>query len=328
MRFATIAALSVLVLMQGVAAQTPAPSGPPTAATPSAAPAAGRGGRGNRPLRFALSPRSEPRAQWVAPHRPHYKLSEILASHAGQATWSQTVVQDAHWTAKFIQLAPGEKTKKLFYPDTEMFFVAQSGQMRVSIDGLEPFIAEKSVIVQVPPRTAFTMEVLGSAPALRFEVTRAGEMPVYDAGETPTPIPGYEFVRVAYTGPATPPRLNPEQIYLHFDRDVVGGKRPAGRFLKAGSLIRGAAIPTPPADDEGHWHVETSEFYFIMEGQLNYLLEGQELFTAVQGDVVYVPRGRFHRNNFAGTGTATRLAIFPTGDMNNLNPDNPSRQAP
>jgi mannose-6-phosphate isomerase-like protein (cupin superfamily) len=325
MRFATIAALAGLVLAPAVLAQTPAPSGPPAAATP-AAPAAG--GRGARPFRFALSPRSEPRAAWVAPHRPHTRLSDVLASHAGQASWSQTLVQDAHWTARFIQMAPGEKTKKLFYPDTEMFWVVQSGQMRVSIDGLEPFIAEKSVIVQVPARTAFTMEVLGNTPSLRFEVTHAGELPVYAAEETPTPIPGYEFVRVGFTGPATPPPLNPEQITLHFDRDVVGGKRPAGRFLKAGSLIRGAAIPTPPADDEGHWHVETSEFYFIMEGQLDYLVEGQQIFTAVQGDVVYVPRGRFHRNNFSGTGTATRLAIFPTGDMNNLNPDNPSRQAP
>jgi quercetin dioxygenase-like cupin family protein len=327
MRFATLAAIGVLLVAPAVLAQTPAPSAP-AAATPAAPAAAGRGGRGDRVLRFALSPRSEPRAEWVAPMRPHTRLADVLASHKGQAAWSQTMVQDAHWTAKFIQIAPGEKTKKLFYPDTEMFFVVQSGQARVSIDGLEPFIAEKSVLVQLPPRTAITMEVLGNAPLLRFEVTRAGELPVYAIEETPTPIPGYEFVRVGFTGPATPPTLNPDQIYIHFDRDVVSGKRPAGRFLKAGSLIRGTAIPTPPADDEGHWHVETSEFYFIMEGQLDYKLEGQPLFTAVQGDVVYVPRGRFHRNNFSGTGTATRLAIFPTGDMNNLNPDNPSRQAP
>ena len=168
---------------------------------------------------------------------------------------------------------------------------------------------------------------MGTAPVLRFEVIHAGEVPVYVAEETPTPIPGYEYVRIAYNAPAPAP-LNPDQIYLNFDRDVVGGKRPAGRFLKAGSLIRGAAIPTPPADDQGHWHVETNEFYFIMEGKLNYLLEGQEIFTAEQGDVVYVPHGRFHRNNFTGGGTATRLAIFPTGDMNNVDPENPSRQAP
>jgi mannose-6-phosphate isomerase-like protein (cupin superfamily) len=198
--------------------------------------------------------------------------------------------------------------------------------MRVSIDGLEPFTAGKSVIVQVPARTLFQVETLGNAPVLRFEVTHAGEIPVYAAEETPAPVPGYDYVRIAYSAPT--PTLNPDQITINFDRDVVGGKRPAGRFLKAGSLIRGMSIPTPPADDQGHWHVETNEFYFIMEGKLTYQLEGQELFTAEQGDVVYVPRGRFHRNNFTGGGMATRLAIFPTGDMNNLDPDNPSRQAP
>ena len=89
-----------------------------------------------------------------------------------------------------------------------------------------------------------------------------------------------------------------------------------------------AAAAAPPRDDLGHWHTETSEFYFIMEGQQDFQLEGQKPFIAAQGDVVYVPFGRFHRNNFTGGGTATRLATFPAGNINNLDPENPSRQAP
>ena len=65
-----------------------------------------------------------------------------------------------------------------------------------------------------------------------------------------------------------------------------------------------------------------------MEGQLDFQLEGQAPFIVEQGDVVYVPHGRYHRNNYTGGGMATRLAIFPTGNLNSLDPEHPSRQAP
>lgn len=279
-----------------------------------------------RVLKFALSPRPDPLTAWKAPNRPHYKLSDVLAAHK-EASWAQTMVQDEHFTGRYIQMAPGEKTKALFYPDTEMFWVVQSGQMRVSIEGLEPFVAGKSVIVQVPARTPFHIEAIGEKPVLRFEVTHSGALPVYVGAELPPPIRSQNHVRIAYAAPP-PTKLDPAKIYLDFDKDVVNGNVRAGRFLKSGSLIRGMSIPTPSRDDQGHWHTETNEFYFIMEGKLDFQLEGAEPFIVEQGDIVYVPHGRYHRNNYTGGGMATRLAIFPTGNMNNLDPDHPSRQAP
>ena len=279
-----------------------------------------------RILKFALSPRPDPLTAWTAPNRPHYKLSDVLAAHK-EPSWSQTMVQDEHFTGRYIQMAPGEKTRTLFYPDTEMFWIVQSGQMRVSIEGLEPFVAGKSVIVQVPARTPFHIEAIGAAPVLRFEVTHSGALPVYMGAELPAPIKGQDYVRIAYAAPP-PAKLDPAKIYLDFDKDVVNGNVRAGRFLKSGSLIRGMSIPTTSRDDLGHWHTETSEFYFIMEGKLDFQLEGVPPFIVEQGDIVYVPHGRYHRNNYTGGGMATRLAIFPTGNMNNLDPDHPSRQAP
>jgi mannose-6-phosphate isomerase-like protein (cupin superfamily) len=320
--------LSVAALLLAGAALAQAPQTPASQqAAPARAPEEGGAGRGNRVLKLGLSARPEPLTPWRAPNRPHWKLSEILATHAKQARWSQTVVKDNHFTATFIQMAAGEKSKRLFYPDNEMFWVVQSGQMRVSIDGMEPFLAGKSTLVQVPARTPFHVETVGDAPVLRWEVIHSGAMPVYAADEKPDPIAGQGFVRIAIPS-GTPPKLDPAKIYIDFDKDVVQGGGRAGRFLISGSFIRGMSIPTPPPDDLGHWHVETSEIYFIMEGKLSYQLEGQAPFMVEQGDVVYVPFGRFHRNNFSGTGMATRLAIFPAGQINNLDPENPSKQAP
>ncbi|MES2471892.1 MAG: hypothetical protein V4601_03520, partial [Pseudomonadota bacterium] len=120
-----------------------------------------------RVLKLALAPRPDPLTAWKAPNRPHWKLPEILAAHS-QPSWSQTVVQDQHFTGRFIQMASGDKTRRLMYPDTEMFWVVQSGQMRVSVEGMEPFVAGKSVIVQIPARTPFHLETLGEA-GTKFE---------------------------------------------------------------------------------------------------------------------------------------------------------------
>ncbi len=308
-----------LLLLAGVAlAQAP---------SPLPGPAPGRGAQ-ERVLKHSLAPKPDPLTPYTAPNRPHYKLAEIMASHARQLRWSQEVMRDRHFTASFIQMAPGEKTRRLMYPDNEIFFVVQSGQMRVSVDGLEPFVAGKSVVVQVPARTMFHVETLGDTPVLRFEVVHTGMLPIYDDAQQPDPVAGQDYIRVAFSAPATPPKLDPAQVTINFDKDIVQDGGRAGRWLKAGSFIRGMSIPTPPRDDLGHWHTETSELYFIMEGQQDFQLEGVEPFIAVQGDVVYVPFGRYHRNNFTGGGMATRLAIFPAGNINNLDPQNPSRQAP
>ncbi len=75
-------------------------------------------------------------------------------------------------------MAPGEKTKKQFFADDRVFWIVQSGRMRVSIDGQEPFVATKGFMVQVPHRVPYSIETEGSEASLRFEVIGAQAVPV------------------------------------------------------------------------------------------------------------------------------------------------------
>src|SRR6188472_4491202 len=70
---------------------------------------------------FAWAPVPSAHSGWTAPNKPHWKLSELLASHKGQAAWKETVVADALLTANYIQLAPGTKTKRQFQPDNPIW---------------------------------------------------------------------------------------------------------------------------------------------------------------------------------------------------------------
>jgi len=268
---------------------------------------------------IALAPKPAELTPYVEPHRPHWKLSEILSAHSGQQSWSQTVVDDAHLKAAYISMAPGEKTPKKFYGDNRAWWIVQDGQIRFTIDGQDPFVASKGFLIQVPYRVPFSMETIGDKPSLRFEVTVAGASVLYPAAEgfQPQPMPGVKYATVRLSGRGAYDNQN--RPYLDFITQVVNGGQRAGAFVTDvrgfANLIRGRGIARPPDTDLGHFHLDYAEFWFILEGQIDYLIEGLSFFSAQQGDVVYVPKGRYHRASFGGQGMATRVAIngYPDG---------------
>ena len=81
------------------------------------------------------------------------------------------------------------------------------------------------------------------------------------------------------------------------------------------NIILGRGIPPPPASDKGHFHTESSEFWFILLGQIRYTMEGLPTFVADQGDIVYVPKQRWHLASLAGDGMSARLAMNGYPDL-------------
>jgi quercetin dioxygenase-like cupin family protein len=61
----------------------------------------------------------------------------------------------------------------------------------------------------------------------------------------------------------------------------------------------------------GHFHENMVELWIILEGQLDFLIEGEPLVTGTVGDVVQAPNERWHRATSRSPGMATLLAITP-----------------
>ena len=260
---------------------------------------------------------------WTAPNKPHWKLSEVLAKHAGQRSWQEDIVSDSDFVARYIAMAPGEKTQTRFFADDRIFWIVQSGRMRVHIDGQPPFEAAKGFLVQMPYRTHYSLETVGSEPSLRFEVTAAQAVPLYPFNESPPSIAGKKYIKVSYTGRGAYDEVN--KPYLDFTKEVVDANGRGGPFVKDdktfANIIRGQGQPPPPPTNLGHFHVGYSEFWFVLEGKIDFLIEGVPFFTGQQGDIVYAPQGRWHRASFGGREMATRLAINPRPDgMHNYQP--------
>jgi mannose-6-phosphate isomerase-like protein (cupin superfamily) len=247
------------------------------------------------------------------PNRLIWRLSEILAAHKGQATWRQAVVKTRDFEADWVSMAPGEKTKTVFYADDRVFWVVESGQMRVNIEGQQPFVAKKGFLVQAAPRLIYSMETVGNEPVLRFEVRPAGEMPSYPISEMPTPVKGWTFIQSRITDTGTYDQYN--KPYLDFLKDVVEANAGSSNFVwdghTAAHIIRGKGIATPPDTNLGHFHENMVELWIVLEGKLDFLIEGEPLVTGTVGDVVQAPNERWHRATSREPGVATRLAITP-----------------
>jgi mannose-6-phosphate isomerase-like protein (cupin superfamily) len=261
----------------------------------------------------AWAPKPVKPAPYVAPNKPLRKFADIMARHRGKTDWSETQVLTRDFIGQYISMGAGKKTKTLFWADDRVYWVVMSGQMKVTIDGVEPFIASKGFLVQVPYRVPYSIETVGDEPSLRFEVRPSGETPSYPVSETPEAAKGIKFIQAVYSGRGKYDDTN--KPFVDFEKDIVAANGKGGGVVKDdhtwANIIRTKAVPTPPATDFGHFHENFAEFWLVMEGQEQFLIEGEPLITADVGDIVFAPEERWHRALASGTGYGTRLAITP-----------------
>jgi mannose-6-phosphate isomerase-like protein (cupin superfamily) len=262
-----------------------------------------------------------PKAQpgiYTPPHKPHTKLSDLRAKHAGSAHWRELIVNDEHLRSEYLQLAPGTKTPRALHPDTRTWWVVMDGQVRFYIEGQEPFIATKGSMVQAPMQTFFSMEAQGRQPALVFETNIAGAKTMYE-NETDAPkIPGFDWIPVKFQRrPGEYGRNNKPHVTF----DELARKLESGELKGTVRVVeddRGAAnfiygyeknLPRVNSKDRGHYHPECAEYWLIMKGEIRYPVETQGVIIASEGDIVYVPRSTFHAPRWHGAGPSCRLAM-------------------
>jgi mannose-6-phosphate isomerase-like protein (cupin superfamily) len=283
------AGLGVLLMAAGTSSTGQAPAG--AAARPPARPAA--------PL-IMMSPKATPPG-WTGVHRPHTRLADVLTRHNGQADWSDTIVDDESLHAEWISMAPGKKTPRRMNGDTREWWIVQSGTLRVTVEGRQPLVATKGAMVQVPYRTLYQIENIGSEPALRFEVNVARARKLYPVHETPVPMPGFQFDKTRVDGGQGVLDAQNRPV-VDFNK-VVAGEERGGAFVTddrsfANIIIGNYQRPQP--GNKGHYHEEGGEFWLVMLGTIRYDIEGLPEFEANEGDVVYVPRQTWHLASFGG----------------------------
>ena len=247
--------------------------------------------------------------------KPWTKLADLKAKHKGQTTWRELIVDDGRLTGEYFAAAPGAKVTPRFHPDTREWFAVVEGEVRVEIEGQEPFMATRGSLVNIPRQTIYSVETVGKEPSLRFAVNVARAKTLYpEAVERPAPPAGNEWTQVRIN--RTPGRydeFNQPHLNIH-EAASKNEKYSGGRFVRDDKsemlVIYGHEKNMPPLDpaDKGHFHAESAEFWLVFSGKIRYAFEGQQPFIASEGDVVYVPSNTWHATRYIGD-NACRLSI-------------------
>lgn len=247
--------------------------------------------------------------------KPWVKVAEVKKKYQSRPNWTEVVADDGRLTGAYVSSAPGSKTPRLFHPDTREWFAVLEGEVRVEIEGQEPFTATRGSLVNIPRQTIYTVETLGMHPSLRFTLNVSGAKSVYLKDDKPPTAPQGFFWTEARIN-RTPGRYDEfNQPHLNVPAAAAKDEKYAGgRFVRDDKsemlVIYGHEKNMPPLDpnDKGHFHAESAEMWLVLTGKIRYAFEGQDPFIASEGDVIYVPAGTWHATRFVGD-NACRLSI-------------------
>jgi len=275
------------------------------------------------------------------PMKPVTRFADVKAKHKGQTTWRELVIEDGNSVAFFVQEPVGTKHERHMYPDSASWFAVLEGEIRVEVEKsdrtFDVINATKGSYVFVPERLLHSVEVVGTAPAIRYEVTLGpSSTPVFEKKPASTPK-GIEYIPVTLsTG------LNPLDVYnegsggkpwpyhvnvyelekrnatkKNFTQEAIRANRARGNFICG---YRPSSFPTEKGD-RGHLHTDTAESWVVMLGELRWVFEGDEknAIVAKQGDIIYAVPGTFHSPQFWGKeGLNCRLTNSSMPSLNHL----------
>ena len=269
-------------------------------------------GREDGPARIVWAAQKTPQTPYTGPNKPIWHIADILKAHNGKKSWDQQVLLTRDFDGHYISMAPGEKTKCLFYADDRAFGWIYSGQVKITIDGQEPKILSKGWAFNVAPRLSYCMETIGNEPAVFYRTTPAGQAPSYPENQTPTPIAGYTYVKAKITSTGGYDALN----VPFFNVDEYGASERTGeRFLYDGHTNANLHLDfniaqLPRATSWGHFHANMAEAWVDVYGQIDVLISGIGLVHGERGDVIHANEERWHRaTSRPGTGKSIRMAI-------------------
>jgi mannose-6-phosphate isomerase-like protein (cupin superfamily) len=268
----------------------------------------------NGPERIVWAAHKSPDSPYTKPNMPIWHIADILKAHRGKQSWDQPVLLTRDFDGHYISLAPGEKTKCMFYADDRVFGWIYSGQVRITIDAQQPVLASKGYLFDVAPRLAYCMENIGTEPAVFYRSTPAGQVPSYPETEMPTPVKGWTYSKARITSSGGYEAFN--QPYLDFSAYAAGGGKSRDFAFDghtSAHIIRAPAVTTlPPSTSWGHFHENMVEAWVVLEGQLDVLITGEPLVTGEVGDVIQAANERWHRAScHPNAGVCTRLAMTP-----------------
>ena len=123
-------------------------------------------------------------APYLVPMKPLVHLADLKQKHKGEVNWTELVVYDKNNRAEVTSAAPGSKLPRQLHSDAPEYWVVLEGRIRFEVEDppgkFQTFEAGKGDLVLAPERHLFSLEVVGSEPAVRLAVTLPDTSTIYE----------------------------------------------------------------------------------------------------------------------------------------------------
>jgi len=264
--------------------------------------------------------------------KPLVRLADLKQKHKGHADWSELLVADKNNRVEVISAPPGSKVQRHLHSDSPEYWIVEHGRIRFEIEDpperFQTFEAVPGDLVLAPERHLHSLEVIGSEPAIRVQVTLPDTFSIFET-KPEEPRPGVTWTPVTLSTGNNPDEVpdDGKSGRLFFSLDELAKEYPGARQWSDLAVRKNRAhanIICGYAGDPrrrepgnfGHYHADFAETWVILRGSQSFTIEGEKPFIAAQGDVVYAPANRWHLPEASGEGLSCRLAMtpFPAGN--------------
>src|SRR3989338_4038811 len=113
--------------------------------------------------------------EYKAPMKRVTRFADVKAKHKGHASWREPIIDDGNSISFLVQEPVGTKHERRMYPDSATWFAVLEGEIRFEVEKpdrtFETINATKGSYVFVPERLLHSLEVVGAAQAIRYDVT-------------------------------------------------------------------------------------------------------------------------------------------------------------
>ena len=307
--------LVVLAMAWGAApvlAQTPTPPAPPAPGYPrrigGLRPAAKMG-----PPAWC-GPRTRIPKRRTPPNKPIWHIAGSSSRIRVRRAGNRKVLLTRDFDGRYVQMAPGDKSKCMFWADDRAWGWVYGGQVKVTIDGQEPKVLPKGWGVKWPPRLSYCLETAAASRSCISSLRRRGKYHLIRRMRPRRRLRATHTRRSRSIRPAVTTRST-----CHSSMSMIMGAstRTGERFLYDGHTSSNLNIgppltQLPPSNSWGHFHENMPEIWLNVWGNVCALISGEGVVQGEYGDLINANEERWHRaTSCPNTGRSIRMAITP-----------------
>ncbi len=225
---------------------------------------------------------------------------DTMGRHGEGERWAEVLISDGRNRAVWISGPPGTPPDPHIHPDFNEWWIALDGRTQWQIGQYEPVLSEWGDIIMAPAGFAHDIQPKEGVQAIRFGITH--------------PNSNHDIKGVAPCRfiPVDESQTNPNLIHTKLSAFIERNGTSSNWVEVAVSDSRNYGTYTfemPDTVSETTTHENENRWWVVLQGQIEWAVDGEDVVIARLGDVVFVEKGKAYSITTTGSEPSIRITI-------------------